>query len=60
MGVRRLFSQRKAKFSRGAKTYYLSKKNTKRDTIFLKKGEKHTILVGQGGGRPGGGDQGPP
>ncbi len=47
------FFQGRAKFSRGAKTYYLPKKHLKTYYFSLKKVKKHTILAGQGG-------QGPP
>ncbi len=44
MGVSRLFSKGWQNFPREVKTYYLTKKHQK-DTIFLKKVQKHTTLA---------------
>ncbi len=58
MSVRRLFSRGGQKFSGGARTYFLPKKQRKRYYFFPKKVLEHTIfgqpwpaLAGQGGGK---------
>ncbi len=56
MGVRRLFSRGGQKFSRGARTYFLPKKQRKR-YYFPKKSRNRLFLAGLG--RPGGGQEPP-